>query len=437
MSNEFSQFIDWFRSASPYIHVHRGKTFVVQFNDGSMHGKLFTHLVHDLSLLNGLGIRLVLVYGARHAIESHLNARGMESSYHQGRRVTDHDTMEYVKEVVGRLRFNIEAKFSMGLGNTPMSNAEVEISSGNYVIARPLGIIDGVDYQFTGQVRSINIDAIGHDLNRGEIVLIPPLAYSATGEIFNLSADSLAASLAVALAADKLVYLMDTEELQGVTHKTTDHLTQTEARALLEKFAVLSDTRRYLSTAIDACEKGVQRVHLLNQVYDGVILQELFSRNGSGTMVSVGTYDDIRQANSDDISGIIKLIEPLEQSGVLVARSREKLELEMEHFTIIIRDGLIIACAALYPFTQDKVAELACVVVHPDYHNSGRGLELLNMLEAQARALKIKKLFVLTTQAEHWFLESGFAPSSIEVLPVKRKALYNYQRNSKVLVKQL
>jgi len=437
MSKEFSQFIDWFRAASPYIHVHRGKTFVVQFNDASIHGKLFTHLVHDLALLKGLGVRLVLVYGTRHSIESHLDSRGMASTYHQGQRVTDHDTMEYVKEVVGRLRFNIEAKFSMGLGNTPMSNAEVQISSGNYVIAKPLGIIDGVDYQFTGQVRSINIDAIRSDLEQGEIVLIPPLGYSTTGEIFNLSADRLAASLAVALAADKLVYLMDIKGLQGVTHKTIDHLSQTEAKTLLEKFAVSSDTWPYLNAALDACEQGVQRVHLLNQVYDGVILQELFSRDGAGTMISASTYDDIRQANSDDIAGIIELLEPLEQAGVLVTRSREKLELEIHHFTIIIRDGVIIACAALYPFTQDKIAELAGMVVHPDYHNGGRGLELLNRLEARARTLKIQKLFVLTTQAEHWFLEAGFVQSSIAALPVARQALYNYQRNSKVLVKHL
>ncbi len=437
MSNEFSQFIDWFRAASPYIHVHRGKTFVVQFNDAGIDGKIFTHLVHDLALLNGLGIRLVLVYGARHSIESHLHSKGITSNYHRGLRVTDHATIDYVKQVVGRLRFDIEAKFSMGLGNTPMSNAEVKISAGNYVTARPLGVIDGVDYQFTGQVRSIHVDSIQNDLEQGEIVLISPLAYSTTGEVFNLSADALAAELAVALGADKLIYLLDINELQGVTHKTIDQLTQVEAGMLLEKFAADSDTRRYLHTAIESCEQGVQRVHLLNQVYDGVILQELFSRDGSGTMISTSTYDEIRPANSDDIARVIELIEPLEREGVLVERSREKFELEIDHFTLMIRDGVIIACAALYPFAQEKVAELACVVVHPDYHNGGRGLELLNILEVQARKLHIRSLFVLTTQAEHWFLELGFAESSIEALPVARQALYNYQRNAKVLVKEL
>ena len=437
MSNEFSQFIDWFRAASPYIHVHRGKTFVIQFNDESIDGKLFTHLVHDLALLNGLGIRLVIVYGARHSIEAHLNAKNIASTYHKGMRVTDHDTIEYVKEVVGKLRFDIEAKFSMGLGNTPMSNAEVKISSGNYVTAKPLGIIEGVDYQFTGQVRSINVESIRSDLDQGEIVLVSPLGYSTTGEIFNLSADALAASLAVELNADKLVYLMNIDGLQGVTHKTVDQLTQLEAESLLQKIDESSDTWRYLNTSINVCKKGVQRVHLLNQVYDGVILQELFSRDGSGTMISASTYDDLRQANSDDISGIIELIAPLEQEGVLVERSREKLELEIDCFTIMIRDGVIIACAALFPFVKDKAAELACMVVHPDYHNGGRGMELLNEIEAQAQKLNIKKLFVLTTQAEHWFLETGFVESPIDVLPVERKELYNYQRNSKVLVKEL
>lgn len=435
MSNEFSKFIDWFRAASPYIHVHRGKTFVVQFNDNLVDGKLFTHLVHDLALLNGLGIRLVLVFGSRHSIESRLQAEKQSSVYHKRMRVSDQASMEYIKQVVGKLRFDIEAKFSMGLGNTPMSNAEVKMSSGNYVTAKPLGIIDGVDYQFTGEVRSINVASIQCDLEQNEIVLIPPLGYSTTGEAFNLSADTLAARLAVELKADKLIYLMDIDELQGVTHKTVDQLSQSDAKNLLSQLDMSSHTWSYLNTAIAVCEEGVKRVHLLNQNYDGVILQELFSRDGSGTMISANTYDEIRRAGSDDISGILDLIEPLEQEGILVQRSREKLELEVEHFTIMVRDGVVIACAALYPFTENKIAELACVAVHPDYHNDGRGVQLLSALEEQAKQLGIDKLFVLTTRAEHWFLEMGFVESSLEVLPVERKQLYNFQRNSKVLVK--
>lgn len=438
MSDDSLQFIKWFRAASPYIHVHRGKTFVVQFDDDAIRSDNFTKLVHDLALLNSLGIQLVLVFGSRTSIEKYLAENNLSSDYHQGIRITDAQVMEYVKQAAGTLRIEIESRLSMGLGNTPMANAEIRVSSGNYVSAKPQGIVDGIDYQFTGAIRSIDIDSIRMKLVSNEIVLIAPIGYSTTGETFNLSADVLAAKLATELQADKLIYLMEAEGLMDEDGNLIRQLTCLEAEALLDKTnEKASRAFRYIQSAVNASQDGVQRVHLIDRRIDGAILQELFSRDGAGTMLSATAYDVIRQADVNDIAGIIDLIEPLEKQGVLVERSRGKLELEINNFTVLQRDGVIIGCAALYPVMQNDIAELACLAVHSDYHNAGRGEQLYIFLENHGKSNGLKKIFVLTTHAEHWFLKHGFIESTLDDLPVERKELYNYQRNSKILIKSL
>ena len=433
-----TQFVSWFRSASPYIRIHRGKTFVVQVSDSVLHGDGFTSLVHDVALLTSLGIRLVLVYGTRASIEARLNERGVDSSYHNGIRITDPDTMEDVKTVAGRLLLDLQAGLSMGLGNSPMSNALIRVNTGNYVSAKPLGVIEGVDYQLTGNIRHIDSDAISHKLDRGEIVVLPPLGYSITGEAYNLSALALAAEVAVALQADKLVYLMEKDELAVLMDgRQANQLNQAQAEALVTGVDAGSDSRIYLKPALDACANGVQRVHLLDREEDGAILNELFTRDGSGLMISTSAYDVTRKADSDDIGAILDLIEPHEQQGYLVKRSREKLELEVDHFTILIRDGVVIGCVGLYPYPDDRMGEVACLVVHPDYNDAGHGNQLLDEVEKEAKRQELESLFVLTTQAQHWFLERGFSEASLDSLPMEKQTLYNYQRNSKILVKRL
>ncbi|OGT73739.1 MAG: amino-acid N-acetyltransferase [Gammaproteobacteria bacterium RIFCSPLOWO2_02_FULL_56_15] len=438
MVTETLQFAEWFRSTTPYIRIHRGKTFVIQFDDDAVASVNFTSLVHDLALLNSIGIRLVLVYGSRHCIEHRLQDRKLTLHYHNGLRVTTAEAMECVKESVGQLGIEIAARLSMGLGNTPMSNARLRVSSGNFIIAKPLGVIDGVDYQYTGEIRRIDVDAINERLKSQEIILVPPLGYSITGEIFNLSASELAARLAVSLQADKLIYLLEAEGMCNGQGKLIREMTWQDAESVLWSSGNTdNDQYRYFRAAIEAARHGVDRVHLVDRRRDGALLHELFTRDGAGTMISSMPYDLVRKAEVDDIGGLLELIMPLEQQGILVERSREKLELEIEHFTLMERDGVIIGCVALYPFPDGNGAELACLAVHPDYHRSGRGEQLLSQLENEAGAVGIQRLFILTTHAEHWFLERGFVHADLDDLPVERKTLYNYQRNSKVLVKQL
>lgn len=186
-----------------------------------------------------------------------------------------------------------------------------------------------------------------------------------------------------------------------------------------------------------ACRSGVRRCHLISYQEDGALLQELFSRDGIGTQIVMESAEQIRRATINDIGGILELICPLEQQGILVRRSREQLEMEIDKFTIIQRDNTTIACAALYPFPEEKIGEMACVAVHPDYRSSSRGEVLLERIAAQAKQSGLSKLFVLTTRSIHWFQERGFTPVDIDLLPESKKQLYNYQRKSKVLMADL
>ncbi|MDZ7736732.1 MAG: amino-acid N-acetyltransferase [Gammaproteobacteria bacterium] len=438
MNGDNQAFVDWFRLASPYIHVHRGQTFVVQFDGEAVADSHFPQLIHDLALLNSLGIRLVLVYGARPQIDRRLEIAGVESNFHKGMRVTDAPALEHVKEAIGRIRVDIEALLSMGPGNTPMRETRLQVSSGNFIIAQPLGIHDGIDFEHTGEVRRIDAEAIRTKLDRHEIVLVPPMGYSPTGEAFNLSARDVAAEVAASLQAAKLIYLTESDGLRNSDGNLIRQLSEKEAEALFAEGHAGNDAvTDQAAHAIYACKQGVVRTHIINRCRDGALLLELFSRDGVGTMISAAPYDDIRKACIEDVAGILELIEPLEKAGVLAHRSREKLELEIDHFTILLRDGVIIGCAALYPFDGEKVAEIACLAIHGDYQKQGRGDQLFASLEREARRRGLERVFVLTTHAPHWFLERGFKEGKLDDLPVKRKELYNIQRNSKVLIKQL
>jgi amino-acid N-acetyltransferase len=431
-------FIEDFRQSAPYIHAHRGRTFVFVFGGEAIADARFSNLVHDIALLHGLGIRLVLVHGARPQIESRLKARGAKLEYANGLRITDDAALACVKEAVGTVRVEIEALLSMGLANTPMSGVRLRTSSGNFVTARPLGIRDGIDYCHTGEVRRIDARAIRQHLDDQRIVLLSPIGYSPTGEVFNLSAEEVATAAASELQADKLILMAEGPELRDGKRQPISQLSLIEATTLLNSRRRLDkDTLRHLEHALHACRHGVNRVHLVSRRREGALLLELFTRDGSGTLITAETYEGLRPATIDDVGGVLSLIMPLENEGVLVKRSRELLEIEINHFQVIERDGTIIACAALYPAENGRLAELACLAVHPDYRNQGRGDALLKAIEDKAARGGVDKLFVLTTRTAHWFRERGFLPGDISQLPARKQNLYNYQRKSRVYIKTL
>ncbi len=435
-----TDFVHWFRSVAPYINAFRGKTFVIAFGGEVVADGKFVELAQDFNLLAALGIRLVLVHGARPQIEQHLAKNNLVGSYHQGIRMTDAETLQCVKEAVGRVRLEIEALLSMGLANSPMANADIRVAGGNFITAQPIGVINGVDLQHTGSVRKVDVAALNDRMEFGEVVLLSPLGYSPTGEVFNVTLEDIATATAIALDADKLVFLMDTDGVQNKQNELMRELTVAQAQAVLSstgKRKLPDDVSLFLPCAIRACEAGVARTHLISRHVDGAVLQELFSDEGIGTMVVESTLNTLRDADIEDVGGILQLLRPLEEQGILVRRSRELLEREIARFVVLEHDHRIVGCAALYPFPDEAAAELACLAVDAQCRDRGYGEAILDHMADLAKQQGLKKLFVLTTRTAHWFLERGFVEAEVTALPAQKKTLYNYQRKSKVFVRKI
>lgn len=437
------EFVGWFRSVAPYIHAFGGHTFVIAFGGEVVDDGQFVALSHDLNLLTSLEVRLVLVHGSRPQIESRLKRNKIETRFVAGMRVTDNEAMEAVKEANGAIRVEIEALLSMGLVNSPMAGSDIRVASGNFVTARPLGVRDGVDLKHTGEVRKIDAVGIQKRLEDGEMVLLSPLGYSPTGEAFNLTLEDVAASTAIALDADKLIFLMDSTGVHNLRGELLREMTAEKARNLLRHTQtsgaqnIGEDELCYLPAAIRACAGGVARTHLISRHTDGAILQELFTHDGIGTMITEMPLETMRGADIGDVGSILQLIEPLEAEGILVRRGRERLEMEISHFYVMEHDTMVIGCAALYPFPEEGMAELACLAVNPAFRGGRRGDRLLQHCEEEARQNNIKSLFVLTTRTAHWFIERGFVEQDVSALPQQRQQFYNLQRRSKVFVKPL
>jgi len=434
-----SQYVKWFRHSSPYINAHRGKTFVLMLEGDAIADENFAHIVQDIALLNSLGVRLVIVHGARPQIDLALNVLNIKSQFHGELRITDQAALNAVRAAIGIVKSDIEARLSIGLPNTPMHGARIRVVSGNFVTAKPKGVIDGIDFQHTGEVRRIDRRAIGQQLDQGNIVLLSSCGYSPSGEMFNLAAEDVATQAAISLAAEKLILMGEDEGLPSTADKSADtdiisQITTDELSKLINNLS--GEHKTHAQSSLTAVKAGINRAHLLSHKVDGALLQELFTHEGAGTLITAGDYEQLRQANIEDVGGILELLTPLEEQGILVRRSREILETEISRFYVIERDGMIIACAALYPYSTE-LAELACVAVSSEYRSGQRGDRLLNAISEHAKAENIDKIFVLTTRTAHWFMERGFSEVDISALPKERQSLYNFQRNSKVFIKEL
>ncbi len=417
--------IETFRSAAPYIYAHQGNVFVITIPNTMLESEHLSALVQDLALMQTLGIKLVLVY-----------ATGLFTKNRKKTLVIDNKKLIKLQHKIGELQSCLESLFSTGLINTPMAGMKLTTVSGNFVYAKPTGVVNGIDLQFHGEVRRVDTQAILNQLNNDNIVLLSSIGYSSSGECFYLDEYDVATTVAASIPSEKLIFLMDEKTLLNSRKQRIKFLTLSSAQALLSRRKTLSPSiRQYIEFAINACLNRVQRVHLLSTSVPGALLQELYSHDGAGTLVTAEQYDDIRPATIEDVGGIISLINPLEDQQVLVQRTREQIELEIHNYDVIEHDGFVIACGALHPLNEKNIAEIACLAVHPDYQKEGLGNRLLNHLEKKAWALNLNSVFVLTTKALHWFREHGYHKSSIQELPVSKQKTYNYQRNSRVYLK--
>ena len=428
--------VKWFRNAAPYINAHRGKTFVLMFSGEALQHANFANIIHDIALLRSLGVKLVLVHGARAQIEQRVEAQALPQQIENNVRVTDADTLLAVKDATGSLRIHIEALLTMGLVNSPMHGAQIRVSTGNFVIAKPIGVRDGVDFKYTGLVRRVDAEGIRTQLDFGSIVLLSPVGYSSTGEVFNLALEDVAAQTAIALKADKLISLT---EQAGLLDQKGSLIRSCGVATVGQLLAEQEDhVQQLLLKAIIQCGKqGVERCHCVSYASDSALLQELFTRDGAGTLIAKDYQEQLLAANIDDVGGIVELIAPLEAEGVLVKRSRELLELEIDRFTVIKKEEVIIACAALYPYPKAKTGEIACLVIHPDYRGGNRGIRLIQALEQAAKRQSLTSIFVLTTVSAHWFIEQGYSEQPIENLPEGKQKMYNIQRKSKAFTKEI
>jgi len=428
--------IHWFRQAAPYINSHRHKTIVVMVSGDALQSRNSTSLLHDLALLHSLGMRLIIVHGSRVQIEQSIHQNKINGRFENGIRISDTASMPLILAAVSALSQRVLAQLSANLPNTPLSGAALNVVSGNFVSARPLGMLNGVDMQFTGKVRSVNAQGLLQHLQQNSVILLSNLGYSRTGEVFNLPVEEVAAEVAIACQADKLLLFMESDTLLADGHDFRQ-LSTTEARQFLHLEQLTESHRNLLNQAIRVVEQGVKRCHLLSSQTDGSLLLELFSRDGCGSLITNQFYHGLRAATDADINSIMQLIEPLEQQGTLVRRSREQLEQEIQQFQVLELDGSLIGCAACLAFPEVGMAELACLVVDPAYARQGYASQLLHRVEQLAQQSGCEQLFALSTVTMHWFQERGFVHSDLDQLPQQKQQLYNYQRNSKVFIKTL
>ena len=429
-TNDYSQ---WFRGSTPYISAHRGKTFVVYLGGDALAHTNVTNIVHDLALLHVLGVQLVLVHGGRPQLDAALP----ESKIHSHRRITEPQDMGKVTGVYGLLRSQIEGLFSTGLPNTPLHNVDISVVSGNFVTAKPLGVLDGIDHLLTGQLRSLDSQRIANLLGANNLVLQSPLGFSNSGQAFNLASEELAADISIALQADKLIFFDEIAHLKNAKGQRESTVTPSTLEDYLGNLSQGS-ALRFLAMA-RAVGAGVTKAHQISFTTGGGLLQELFTAEGVGTQLVEEQRHPVRAATLNDVGDIVEIIRPLEESGALVRRSRDRLEQEIEHFLVAEVDGIVVGCCAVYP--HDLQAELACVAVSDLYRRGNAGVaigaNLLNAAQAKALQMGAKNLFALTTQTNEWFIEQGFADANVEDLPSTKQSLYNWQRGSKVLLKSL
>ena len=415
-----------FRNTAPYIRAHRGRTFVLCLDGALLESAAVADaLLQDLAQLQVLGARLALVFGARRRLDALLP----DAPFHDGVRVVRAADLPAVLAAVGALQSDLQARLSRGLANTALAGLRLRVLTGNLVAARPRGVHEGVDFEHSGEVRRVAAEEIAPLLERGAVVLLPPLGYSATGEAFLLQAVELARAAAQSLQADKLIYLHAEPALRA-RGRLLRRLTTAEAAALQKRRRLRPGYARLLRAAVDAGLAGVERVHLLDGRRDGALLRELFTHAGDGVMITRSDAHAPRRAAVADLGGVLELLGPLVEQGVLAEWPRAELELRVRDFRVIEIDGLIAACACLRPLDAAR-AELAALAVHPEHRGQGHGAALLAGIERAAAAGGARELYVRTTRAMHWFRERGFRPAAA------RKSFPRGPRNARVFVKEL
>ncbi|MCB9496184.1 MAG: amino-acid N-acetyltransferase [Fibrobacteria bacterium] len=428
------------REALGYMARYRGETFVVKIESGLVESPVFPGLLRDLASLHRMGIHVVVVPGARKQIDAVLQTWEIESQVHQGIRITSEEALPFVTLAA----FDVCNKIM-----STLAESGVSALIGNWVKARGLGILDGVDYGLTGTVQSLRTDTLRQLLAQDFVPIVPNIGWNAVGKPYNVSSSQLAMEMAIQLGANKLFFLCDVRpdladdlELPEDVHLRENGLlesvTMAQAQELLGRNPdrIRQPFRDYVERGVEACRKGVRRTHIVDGQEDGALLREVFSQDGIGTMVYANEYDHIRRATLTDVQDIQRLQEPYVKQGVLVPRSADVIAAKIADYAVYEVDGFVQGGAALHLF-PDGSAEIAAVAVSEHLRRWGIGRKLVQYLMDRAHRLGLDRVFLLTTQTSDWFAELGFVRGDLGDLPQEKAATYSHQRGSLIFVRTL
>jgi amino-acid N-acetyltransferase len=436
-SHKLKEQVELIREVFEYIHRFQGKTFVIKIDCSVMDRPFFPLLLRDLVLLHRQGIRIVLVPGATQRIDEILTRYGIKWETVEGVRVSTAEAIPFIKmaafDASNRLMTQLAANDADGV-------------IGNWVKARSLGVRKGVDFQHTGAVERIEVDIVRKVLAEGLVPILPNIGWNAAGTPYNVSSNELACVVGRTLAAEKLFFISDHRGVIGGQYKlprrtplseegVVTHLSVVEAQKLLDLNPVVDPMLSLVRVACQACQEGVSRVHIVNGEIEGVVLKEIFSSVGCGTMVYANQHENVRAMRRADISEVLRIMRPFIEKEVLVERSEEDLAARLGDYVVYEVDGLIHACGALHRSAEDpQRAEVAAVAVDETYAGFGIGRRIVSFLLERAREQGLRQLYVLTTQTADWFVQFGFREGGVEDLPEARRRQYNRQRNSRVLL---
>ncbi|MBK9576110.1 MAG: amino-acid N-acetyltransferase [Fibrobacterota bacterium] len=428
------------REALGYVARHRGEVFVIKLESGLVEASVFQSLMRDIASLHRMGIRVVVVPGSRRQIDAMLRTWEVESPMAGEVRVTTEEAMPFVTlaafDVCNRIM-------------THLAESGANALIGNWVKARGLGVLDGIDYLLTGSVQSLRTEILRQLMGQEFVPIVPNIGWNSAGRPYNVSSTQLAMELAVQLGASKLFFLCDErpevgpdlvlpEDVERGDSGMLSSLNLGQAEEFLDTNAlrVSQPYRDYLRRALEACRKGVRRTHILDGQEDGALLREIFSQDGQGTMVFANEYDHIRRAEVRDVPDILRIQEPYVAQGVLLPRTAEQIEAKIGDYVVHEADGFIQGSAALHPF-PDGSAEVAAVAVAEHVRRFGVGRKIVQFLLQKAVRMGYDKVFLLTTQTSDWFADLGFERGDLADLPQDKVSAYDIKRRSLVFVRTI
>ncbi len=428
--------VEVIRQAFGYIDQFKGETFVIKIASELMASPYFPLLIKDLVLLHRMGIRIVLVPGTRSRIDEVLATYGIECKKVNGIRISPPESIPFIKMAA----FDVSNQIM-----TLLAECGAHAVIGNWVRARSIGVLEGVNYQSSGIVERLQTDILENVLEDGLIPIFPNIGWNAKGKPYNLSSDELAYTLSIALKAAKLFFLTNAQRIETGEYSapegavidsdgTISQLTVSLAGSFLELNAEKKGSELYELVALGhrACTNGIRRVHIVDGAAEGMVIKEIFSNRGLGTMVYANQHENIRAFTSADIPELLRLMQPSIEDKILIPRTAGDLEENAQDYYVYEVDGTIHGCGALHVF-DDRQGEIAAVVVDDFYSGLGIGNKIIGYLVDRAVELRLKSVFVLTTQTSDWFAQLGFTEATVDDLPFEKRKNYNRQRNSLIL----